>query len=40
LTRFATRLFSLQISYSFGQSVFNTKQVKNSSQEEENRAKR
>jgi outer membrane receptor protein involved in Fe transport len=38
--RFATRLFSLQLSYSFGQSVFNTKQVKNSSQEEENRAKR
>jgi outer membrane receptor protein involved in Fe transport len=38
--RFGSRYFSLQLSYSFGKSTYNAKQVKNSSQEEENRANR
>jgi outer membrane receptor protein involved in Fe transport len=38
--KFGSRYVSLQISYAFGKSTYNAKQVKNSAQEEENRAKR
>lgn len=38
--RFGSRYVSLQLSYGFGKSTYNAKQVKNSSQEEENRANR
>jgi len=38
--RFGSRYVSLQLSYRFGKSTYNTKQVKNSSQEEEKRANR
>lgn len=38
--RFGSRYVSLQLSYSFGKSSYSGKQVRNSSEEEENRARR